>query len=102
MWSEQTPLELIDKTLCDSFVETEAEISRCLQIGLLCVQERADDRPDMSAAVLMLNGEKSLPNPKEPAFYPHKLGSSSGTSKLHSNDEVHSNNEVSITLLQAR
>ncbi|KAK2369713.1 G-type lectin S-receptor serine/threonine-protein kinase [Trifolium repens] len=102
MWSEQTPFELIDKTLRDSFVETKAEISRCIQIGLLCVQERADDRPDMSAAVLMLNGEKSLPNPKEPAFYPHQLGSSSGTSKLHSNDEVHSNNEVSMTLLQAR
>ncbi|XP_045802110.1 G-type lectin S-receptor-like serine/threonine-protein kinase At4g27290 [Trifolium pratense] len=102
MWSEQTPLKLIDETLRDSFVEAEPEISRCIQIGLLCVQERADDRPDMSAAVLMLNGEKSLPNPKEPAFYPHQLGSSSGTSKLHSNNEVYSNNEVSMTLLQAR
>ncbi|GAU26330.1 hypothetical protein TSUD_101630 [Trifolium subterraneum] len=102
MWFEQTPMELIDETLRDSFFEAEPEISRCIQIGLLCVQERADDRPDMSAAVLMLNGEKSLPNPKEPAFYPHQLGSSSGTSKLNSNNEVHSNNEVSMTLLQAR
>jgi hypothetical protein len=50
----------------------------------------------MSAAVLMLNGEKALPKPKEPAFYPHQLGSSSGTTVLHSN------NEVSITLLDAR
>ncbi|PNY06072.1 serine/threonine protein kinase [Trifolium pratense] len=96
MWCETTPLKLIDETLSDSIVVAEAEVLRCIQIGLLCVQERPDDRPDMSAAVLMLNGEKALPKPKEPAFYPHQLGSSSGTTVLHSN------NEVSITLLDAR
>ncbi|CAI8593038.1 unnamed protein product [Vicia faba] len=96
MWCEKTPLELIDKPLTDSIVVAEPEILRCVQIGLLCVQERADDRPTMSAAILMLNGEKTLPEPKEPAFYPHQSGSSSGTAVLHSK------NEVSITLLQAR
>ncbi|XP_058779916.1 G-type lectin S-receptor-like serine/threonine-protein kinase At4g27290 isoform X1 [Vicia villosa] len=96
MWCEKTPLELIDESLSDLIVIEELEIMRCIQTGLLCVQERADDRPSMSAAVLMLNGEKTLPEPKEPAFYPHQFGSSSGTSNLHSN------NEVSITLLQAR
>jgi len=90
------PLELIEESLHDSFVEAKAEILRCIQIGLLCVQEKADDRPDMSAAVLMLNGEKALPKPKEPAFYPRQFDSSSGTSKLHSN------NGVSMTLLQGR
>jgi hypothetical protein len=96
MWCETTPLMLLDESLGESAVVSEAEILRCIQIGLLCVQERPDDRPDMSAAVLMLNGEKALPKPKEPAFYPHQLGSSSGTTVLHSN------NEVSITLLDAR
>ncbi|CAL5200793.1 unnamed protein product [Lathyrus oleraceus] len=96
-WCEKKALEVIDEPLSDSIVVAEAEILRCIQIGLLCVQERADDRPTMSAVILMLNGEKTLPEPKEPAFYPHQFGSSSeGTIKLHSN------NEVSITLLQAR
>jgi hypothetical protein len=96
MWSEKMSLELIDESLGDSIVVAEPEILRCIQIGLLCVQERADDRPDMSAVVLMLNGEKALPNPKEPAYYPRQLGSSSENSKLHSN------NEVSMTMIQAR
>ncbi|GAU26332.1 hypothetical protein TSUD_101650 [Trifolium subterraneum] len=96
MWCETTSLKLLDKSLCDSIVVAEVDILRCIQIGLLCVQERPDDRPDMSAAVLMLNGEKPLPKPKKPAFYPRQLGSSSGTTMLHSN------NEVSITLLDAR
>ncbi|RDX79842.1 G-type lectin S-receptor-like serine/threonine-protein kinase SD1-1, partial [Mucuna pruriens] len=38
-------------------------------VGLLCVQQRPEDRPDMSSVVLMLNGEKLLPNPKIPGFY---------------------------------
>ncbi|XP_058779918.1 G-type lectin S-receptor-like serine/threonine-protein kinase At4g27290 isoform X1 [Vicia villosa] len=97
MWCEKTPLELIDESLSDSIVVEELEIMRCIQIGLLCVQERADDRPSMSAAVLMLNGEKTLPEPKEPAFYPRQFGSSSGGPV-----ELHSNNEVSMTSLQAR
>lgn len=96
MWCDSTPLMLIDESLSDSIAVAEPEILRCIQIGLLCVQERPDDRPDMSAAVLMLNGEKALPKPKEPAFFPHQFGSSSGTTKLYSN------NEVSITMLEAR
>jgi hypothetical protein len=96
MWCESTPLKLIDESLSNSIAVAEPEILRCIQTGLLCVQERPDDRPDMSAAVLMLNGEKALPKPKEPAFFPHQFGSSSGTAKLYSN------NEVSITMLEAR
>lgn len=96
MWCEKTPLELIEESLGDAIALAEPEILRCIHIGLLCVQERPDDRPDMSAVVLMLNGEKPLPRPKEPAFYPHHFGSSSGTSKPISN------NEISMTLLDAR
>ncbi|TKY66620.1 G-type lectin S-receptor serine/threonine-protein kinase [Spatholobus suberectus] len=92
LWSEDRPLELIDDSLSDSVIAAEA--LRCIHIGLLCVQERPDDRPDMSSVVLMLNGERALPNPKQPAFYPHEVSSSK--------NEQSSTNELSISLLQAR
>ncbi|XP_057450962.1 G-type lectin S-receptor-like serine/threonine-protein kinase At4g27290 [Lotus japonicus] len=96
LWCEQMLLELIDESLGDSIALAEQEVLRCIQTGLLCVQDRPEDRPDMSAVVLMLNGEKPLPRPKEPAFYPRHLGSSLEHSKLHSN------NEISMSLLKPR
>ncbi|XP_057451775.1 uncharacterized protein LOC130743546 [Lotus japonicus] len=96
LWCEQMLLELIDESLGDSIALAEQEVLRCIQTGLLCVQDRPEDRPDMSAVVLMLNGEKPLPRPKEPAFYPRHLGSSSENSKLHST------NEMSMSLLKPR
>ncbi|KAK7244426.1 hypothetical protein RIF29_39247 [Crotalaria pallida] len=95
LWGEERPLELIDESAAGN-ITTPSEVVRCIHVGLLCVQERPDDRPDMSAVVLMLNGEKPLPRPKEPAFYPHQFGCSSG------NCEPQSTNEMSMTLLDAR
>jgi len=86
-------LELIQDSLSDSVIPAEA--LRCIHIGLLCVQERPDDRPDMSPVVLMLNGERALPNPREPGFYPHHQVSST-------KHEFSSTNEITISLLQAR
>ncbi|XP_057752381.1 G-type lectin S-receptor-like serine/threonine-protein kinase At4g27290 [Arachis stenosperma] len=94
LWSEGRPLELMDSFMRDSVIISE--VIRCIQIGLLCVQERPDDRPDMSSVVLMLNGERALPNPRQPGFYPHEVGSS--TSK----HELSSTNEISISLIEAR
>ncbi|XP_072056331.1 G-type lectin S-receptor-like serine/threonine-protein kinase SD1-1 [Arachis hypogaea] len=65
LWCEERPLELIDESLTDSVVATESEV---LSIELLCVQERPENRPDMSAIVLMLNGEKPLPRPRDLLF----------------------------------
>ncbi|XP_048133084.1 receptor-like serine/threonine-protein kinase SD1-6 [Rhodamnia argentea] len=45
------------------------EFSLCLHIALLCVQERPQDRPDMSDVASMLsNGSPNLPSPKQAAF----------------------------------
>lgn len=87
-------MELIDDPLGDSVILVE--VLRCIHIGLLCVQERPDDRPDMSSVVLMFNGERPLPNPRQPGFYPHEVVSSS------SKPELSSTNEISISLLEAR
>ncbi|KAJ8534443.1 hypothetical protein K7X08_016171 [Anisodus acutangulus] len=67
MWTEGTPLELIDSSIEDES-SSFSEILRCIHVSLLCVQQSPDDRPNMSAVVLMLNGESTLPQPKEPGF----------------------------------
>ena len=36
-----------------------AQLRRCIQVGLLCVQEQPDDRPAMSAVVEMLGSSCS-------------------------------------------
>ena len=38
-------MEIVDSSLDESFAE---EAERCIQIGLLCVQDYAADRPTMS------------------------------------------------------
>ncbi|XP_060200284.1 G-type lectin S-receptor-like serine/threonine-protein kinase At4g27290 [Lycium barbarum] len=67
MWTEGTPLELVDSSL-EYETSSMSEILRCIHVSLLCVQQSPDDRPNMSTLVLMLNGESTLPQPKEPGF----------------------------------
>ncbi|KAI9071340.1 hypothetical protein K1719_046699 [Acacia pycnantha] len=50
-WKEGKALELIDPSISDSY--SPPEVLRCIQVGLLCVQERAEDRPAMSTVVLI-------------------------------------------------
>ncbi|TVU38765.1 hypothetical protein EJB05_12151, partial [Eragrostis curvula] len=46
------------------------EIERCIHVALLCVQERAEHRPDMEYVVTMLNNKDvSLPRPMQPAYF---------------------------------
>ena len=54
---------------------TRSEIMRCIQIGLLCVQENASDRPTMDTIVAMLNAYSlSLPIPLQPSYYIYRSG----------------------------
>ncbi|KAI9093368.1 hypothetical protein K1719_027382 [Acacia pycnantha] len=73
----------------------------CIQVGLLCVQQRPEDRPNMSTVVLMLNGEKSLPNPGEPGFYIGRDNQTLADSIARSSGEC-SINEVSNSTLAPR
>ncbi|XP_030923054.1 cysteine-rich receptor-like protein kinase 26 [Quercus lobata] len=86
-WREGTASNLIDQTLGDG---SRSEITRCIHIGLLCVQENVAYRPTMSLVVQMLNSDSSsLPTPARPAFLIHSdierditlLQSTSGASK---------------------
>lgn len=50
--------------------EIVSELERCIQIGLLCVQESPDDRPAMSAVVAMLTSKSSQINrPNRPGIH---------------------------------
>ncbi|KAL2327813.1 hypothetical protein Fmac_021240 [Flemingia macrophylla] len=72
LWTEDRVLELLDEVLGEQFMPSE--VIRCIQVGLLCVQQRPEDRPDMSLVVLMLNGDKLLPKPK-PLLSPRYISS---------------------------
>lgn len=62
-------------------------------MGLLCVQQKPGDRPDMSSVIPMLNGDKLLPQPKAPGFYTGR-----GLPEAFSS----SSNQMSVTIFQAR
>ena len=70
-------------------------------MGLLCVQQRPEDRPNMSSVVLMLSGETLLPNPKVPAFYIERDNAPESDALL-ANCTSLLPNEISITMLEAR
>ncbi|PPD85453.1 hypothetical protein GOBAR_DD17610 [Gossypium barbadense] len=67
-WKNGTPLELLDTVLKDNY--SRNEVIRCIQIGLLCVQEDPAERPTMATIAMMLNSYSvTLPVPNEPAFF---------------------------------
>nr|POE76396.1 g-type lectin s-receptor-like serine/threonine-protein kinase [Quercus suber] len=99
LWIEDQAMELIDKSIGDMFTLSD-QVLRCIHVGLLCVQQRPEDRPDMSSVVLMLSSESLLPKPRQPGFYSEKarpIADSSSTKH-----EPVSTNEISMTLLKGR
>lgn len=62
-----------------------SEILRAIHVGLLCVQQRPEDRPGMSSVILMLNNEGMLPQAKQPGFFTEDNGaycSNSSTTRI--------------------
>ncbi|KAL0328526.1 UNVERIFIED_CONTAM: G-type lectin S-receptor-like serine/threonine-protein kinase [Sesamum calycinum] len=99
LWKENKILELMDECLSNTFVESE--VKRCVQVGLLCVQKYAEDRPVMSSVLLMLGTEGAiLPEPKEPGFFME--GSSSSARSCTSDITKYEKHTMSITDLEAR
>jgi hypothetical protein len=90
-------LDIVDSSINESFVPHE--VLRCIQIGLLCVQEDPMDRPPMSAVLLMLSSETTLPSPKQPAFVFRKTSNDLG---LVAGGGFYSINGVTITMVEAR
>ncbi|XP_048425688.1 G-type lectin S-receptor-like serine/threonine-protein kinase At4g27290 [Pyrus x bretschneideri] len=95
LWIQDKPLELIDKTFCDSC--NMSEVVRCLHVGLLCVQRVPEDRPSMSSVVLMLSSCDVLPPPKQPGFYTERSIHESPTRTLPCSE-----NTFSTMMIEAR
>ncbi|KAL3741998.1 hypothetical protein ACJRO7_017479 [Eucalyptus globulus] len=99
LWTEGNALGLVDVLM-----EEECplkEVLRCIQVGLLCVQQRPEDRPTMSSVVLMLGSETSdVPQPKEPGFSAESFAMSTDSSS--SVKILNFSNDVTITALQSR
>ncbi|KAJ8763606.1 hypothetical protein K2173_003078 [Erythroxylum novogranatense] len=93
LWNEGTPMELLDKCFVDS--ANLAEVIRCIHVALLCVQQRPEDRPNMSTVVLMLGSENPLPEPKQPGFF---TGRNPAESDSSNKQESLSANEITMTL----
>ncbi|XP_028792103.1 putative receptor-like protein kinase At4g00960 [Neltuma alba] len=69
-WRKGTLSSIIDPRLIEEGGSSRNEILRGIQIGLLCVQEKASDRPTMDTIVAMLSAYSfSLPIPLQPSFY---------------------------------
>ncbi|CAA7405682.1 unnamed protein product [Spirodela intermedia] len=67
LWNEDKSLELVDPSIKNSI--SAREVARCIQVGLLCVQDRANERPTMASVVFMLDSDGVLqPVPKPPTF----------------------------------
>ncbi|KAL0409309.1 UNVERIFIED_CONTAM: Cysteine-rich receptor-like protein kinase [Sesamum radiatum] len=68
-WQEGTATSIIDPVLM-SGKASQADMLRCIHIGLLCVQGNPTDRPTMASVVLMLSSfSTTLPVPSPPAFF---------------------------------
>ena len=93
LWIKDRPIELIDDSVGDFALP---EMLRCIHVGLLCVQQQPEDRPNMSSVVLMLSSESLLPKPRQPGFYTDSPEADSSCSTPFSA------NEMSYTLFEAR
>ncbi|CBI18760.3 unnamed protein product, partial [Vitis vinifera] len=91
LWCEHNIKELIDQTIAEACFQEE--ISRCIHVGLLCVQESTKDRPSISIVLSMLSSEIAhLPLPKQPSF--------SESNQLR--QKKCSSNQVTITVIEGR
>ena len=98
LWREGRALDLVDPTLGQSY--SSDVVLKCIQIGLLCVQESAINRPSMLEVVFMLSNESPIKPPQKPAFifngdqdHPESSNSGGGSSSV---------NEITATTISAR
>ncbi|KAI6703214.1 hypothetical protein NL676_012350 [Syzygium grande] len=96
LWKDDRCMEFIDPSLDDS--SSSCKLVRCMQVALLCVQEKPGDRPSMLEVSSMLKNEFSAVNfPKKPAFSINK--DEDEDDKCLLKEAIHSVNDASISEL---
>ncbi|XP_021726192.1 uncharacterized protein LOC110693367 [Chenopodium quinoa] len=100
LWKENHVLSFIDPKIAETCFL--GEVQKCIQVGLLCVQESAKDRPNMSTVISLLHKEDAnLPQPNQPGFTHSQKSKNVGSSSEQS-QQTSSTNYVSVTALSAR
>ncbi|KAL1346524.1 cysteine-rich receptor-like protein kinase 25 [Arachis hypogaea] len=70
-WTENKALSILDQKIKENYLEIE--VIKCIQVGLLCVQENPDVRPPMITIISYLDNHLiEMPSPQEPAFMLHR------------------------------
>ncbi|CAO2189137.1 unnamed protein product [Urochloa humidicola] len=118
-WKTGLATDVVDASLGTCGQYPESEVLNCIEVGLLCVQENPNDRPDASSVVLMLSSPTSTPGegprtPSRPAFFfgSNNVSTTRGPAPLSSSaslisseqtwTEPVSNNDVTISEFQPR
>jgi len=96
LWKEGSVSELIDPLVGTTY--TYDEVCRCIQVGLLCVQELPAERPTMSLVLRMLSGDVTIPSPKQAAFFVGRAP----RLPADDNNTTESGNQLTYTDLQGR
>ncbi|CAL5025248.1 unnamed protein product [Urochloa decumbens] len=97
LWMDGKAMDLVDSSLAKSCSRTEA--LRCIQIGLLCVQDNPNYRPLMSSVVTMLENESTtLSVPKQPVYFSY--AGAQGTAAENTSGSM--NNMTLTTVLEGR
>ncbi|KAG0487104.1 hypothetical protein HPP92_009199 [Vanilla planifolia] len=67
LWKEGNVMEFVDPLIRDSC--EVSGVSKCVNLGLSCVQDRACDRPNVASVIVMLEGgTMAQSTPKQPTF----------------------------------
>ncbi|SPT17406.1 unnamed protein product [Triticum aestivum] len=100
LWREGNALALLDEVVAGGGGDRESEeVLRCVQVGLLCVQERAEDRPHMATVFLMLaNLSAVMPQPRHPGYCSDR-GSTSTDGDCSLSCTA---NEITLTVVEGR
>nr|XP_043620434.1 G-type lectin S-receptor-like serine/threonine-protein kinase At4g27290 isoform X2 [Erigeron canadensis] len=98
MHNEGRSMELVDTNI--EKPSNPSEVLRSIEVGLLCVQQNPEDRPNMSSVVQLLGNEVALPKPKQPAFFTQRnIPGADFSSILYT---TRSTNEFTVTEIVAR
>lgn len=102
LWKKESALELMDPTLKDSC--TIHQVQKCIQIGLVCVENHAVDRPTIEDVLSMLKNETvTLPMPTNPSFITRNSVLQQLEKRNTSSNELKlSTNQVTLSELDGR
>ncbi|MQM18811.1 hypothetical protein Taro_051809 [Colocasia esculenta] len=100
MWEEENVMEFLDPSLTEA-TYSPTEVSRCVHVALLCVQDHPNKRPLMSTVVFILENDTPIRGmPRRPMFMLERPVDASDS--LKNSTVPASVNDLSITDVEGR